>query len=199
MRFLLSLLLLAGFASAVEPYVGIGAIQPLASEMHAIYHLMPGASLGVRFPRTRTLAFRVSGAGALGSGRGAYGEFRLVSATLGLGVELHTNSALGAYVVPAIVAGYGAERMPDADTLGNIFDRWDSGTGLGFSIDAGATLFRTGALQLDAECGLRFLSVPTDRATEGGWYPYYESIDVSTFGVGLVARFVRAESDPGRQ
>ena len=199
MRFLLSFFLLAGLASAVEPYVGIGAVQPLASGMHAIYRLMPGASLGVRLPRTRTLAFRVGGAGFLGSGSGEYREFRLASAALELGVELRSRSALGVYVVPAIVAGYAAERTPDADTLGNILDYWDSGTSLGFSISGGAVLYRAGAFRLDAECGLRFLSVPSDRAQMRYGYSYNQSVGASTFGVGLVARLVRAESGPGRQ
>jgi len=199
MRFLLPLFLLAGSASAVEPYVGIGAFQPLASEMHAIYRLMPGASLGVRLPRTGTLAFRVGAAGALGSGGGPYSKFRLASAVLELGVELRTRSALGAYLVPAVVVGYGAERTPYADTLGNIFDRWDSGTSLGFSLNGGAVLYRAGAFRLDAECGFRFLSVPTDRAQTEYRYPYYQSIEVSTFGVGLVVRLARPESESGRQ
>ena len=163
MRFLLSLLLLAGFASAAEPYVGIGAVQPLASEMHAIYRLMPGAGLGVRLPRTNTLAFRIGAAGFYGSGRGDYREFQLASAQLELGVELRTRSGLGAYVVPAILIGYATERTLEADTLGNIFDRWDSGTSLGFGLNGGAVLFRTGRLRLDAEAGFRFLSVPADR------------------------------------
>jgi hypothetical protein len=199
MKFLLSFFLLAGSASAVEPYVGIGAAQPLASEMHAIYRLMPGASLGVRLPRTGTLAFRVGAAGALGSGGGAYREFRLVSAALELGVELRTRSALGAYVVPAVLVGYGAERTPDADTLGNIFDRWDSGTSLGFGLNGGAVLYRAGGFRLDAECGFRFLSVPTDREETGYWYSYYPSLEVSTFGVGLVARFGRTEPGSGER
>jgi len=40
LRFLISLLLLAGLAAAAEPYVGVGAFQPLSSEMHGIYRLM---------------------------------------------------------------------------------------------------------------------------------------------------------------
>ncbi len=199
MKLLLSLLLLAGLAAATEPYIGVGAFQPLSSEVHAIYRLMPGAGLGVRLPRTATLAFRVGAAGALGSGSGSYGEFRLVSAALELGVELRTRSALGAYLVPAVVVGYGAERMPYADTLGNISDRWDSGTGLGFSLSGGAVLFRAGAFQFDAECGFRFLSVPTDRGQTGYWYPYYESVDLSTFGVGVVVRLGRPDAESGRE
>jgi len=191
--------LLVGPALAVEPYVGIGAVQPLSSDMHAIYRLMPGASLGVRLPRTGTLAFRVGAAGFLGSGSGEYRDFRLASAALELGVELHTRSALGAYVVPAIVAGYCAERTSYADTLGNIFDRWDSGTSLGFSLNGGAVLYRTGSFRLDAECGWRFLSVPTDREQTGYMYSYFSSIEGSTFGVGLVVRFARPEPESGRQ
>jgi hypothetical protein len=198
MRYLLSFSLLAGLALAVEPYVGIGVVQPLASEMHAIYRLMPGASLGIRLPRTGTLAFRVGGVGFLGSGGGDYRDFRLASAALELGVELRSRSAFGAYVVPAIVAGYGAERTPYADTLGSILDRWDSGTSLGFSINGGAALYRAGAFRLDAECGLRFLSVPTDRAQTGYGYYYNQSIEVSTFGVGLVASYAPPEPESGR-
>jgi hypothetical protein len=167
--------------------------------MHAIYRLMPGASLGVRLPRTGTLAFRVGAAGFLGSGSGEYRDFRLASAALELGVELHTRSALGAYVVPAIVAGYCAERTAHADTLGNILDRWDSGTSLGFSLNGGAVLYRTGSFRLDAECGWRFLSVPTDRVQTDYAYSYFESIEASTFGVGLVVRLARPEPESGRQ
>jgi len=189
MRFLLPLLLLAGLASAAEPYVGISAVQPLPSEMHSIYRLMPGVSLGIRLPRTNTLAFRIGAAGFTGSGSGAYTEFRIASAALELGVELRTTSALGAYVVPAMLAGYAAERTLDADTLGNIFDRWNSGTSLGFGFSGGAVLYRTSAFRLDAEAGFRFLSVPTGLArTNYGWNDY-QGIEVSTFGVGLVVRF----------
>lgn len=199
MRFLLLFLLLAGFAAAVEPYVGIGAVQPLVSETHAIYRLMPGASLGVRLPRTATLAFRAGGAGFLGSGSGEYRDFRLASAALELGVELRGRSALGVYVVPAIFAGYAAERTLSADTLGNIFERWDSGTSLGFSLSGGAMLYRSGGLRLDAECGFRVLSVPTDREQTGYSYSYFSSIEASTFGVGLVVRFAPSEPESGRQ
>lgn len=189
MRSLLSLLLLACLASAAEPYVGISAVQPLPSEMHAIYRLMPGVSLGARLPRTNTLAFRIGAAGFYGSGTGDYHDFQLASAALEMGVELRSRSALGAYVVPAILAGYAAERTLDADTLGNIFDRWDSGTSLGFGFNGGAVLYRTGAFRLDAEAGFRFLSVPTGLArTNYGWNDY-QGIEVSTFGVGLVVRF----------
>jgi hypothetical protein len=198
MRFLLSLILLAGLASAVEPYVGIGAAQSLASDMHAIYRLMPGACLGVRLPRTGTLAFKVGGTGYLGSGGGEYHDLRLVSAALELGVELRTRSAVGAYIVPAILAGYATERTLDTDTLGNIFYRWDSGTSLGFSLHGGAVLYRTGSFRLDADCGWQFLSVPTDRAQTGEWYSYYSSIEASTFGVGLVARFAPREPESAR-
>jgi hypothetical protein len=198
MRFFISLSLLGGLASAVEPYVGIGAFQPLVSGTHAIYRLMPGAGIGVRLPRTATLAFRVGGAGFLGSGSGEYRDFRLASAQLELGVELRGRSALGAYVVPAIFAGYAAERTLDADTLGNIFERWDGGTSLGFSFHGGALLYRAGAFRLDAECGLRVLSVPTDRTQAGHSYSYFSSIEASTFGVGLVARFAPSESEGGK-
>jgi len=198
MRFLLSLLLLAGPALAVEPYVGVGAFQPLSSEMHGIYRLMPGACLGVRLPRTGALAFRVGADGYYGSGGGEYSQLRLVSAMLELGIELRTTSALGAYVVPAIVAGYGAERTPAYDSMtGAIYDRWDSGTSLGFGINGGAVLYRAGALRLDAEVGFRLLSVPTDRPQSEYWYSYYPALEVSTFGVGLVARFGSHEVVPG--
>ena len=199
MRYLLPLFLLAGLASAVEPYVGIDAVQPLSSDMHAIYRLMPGASLGVRLPRTGTLAFRVGATGFLGSGSGEYRDFRLASAALDLGVELHTRSALGAYVEPAIIVGYAAERTQEADTLGNIFDRWDGGTSLGFALNGGAVLYRAGALRLDAECGFRFLSVPTDREQTGYMYSYFSSVEASTFGVGLVLRFAPSEPESGGQ
>ena len=190
MRSLLSLLLLAGLASAVEPYVGLSAVQPLASDMHGTYRLMPGASLGVRVPRTGTMAFRVGGFGFLGSGTGESRDLRLASAALELGVELRSRSALGAYVVPAILAGYAAERMPSYDTAtGAISDRWDSGTSLGFGLNGGAVLYRTGAFRLDAEAGFRFLSVPTGLEHFGYGYYDYSGIEVSTFGVGLVARF----------
>jgi hypothetical protein len=192
-RFLLSFLLLAGLALAVEPYIGVSAFQPLPSDMHAIYRLMPGALIGVRLPRTGTLAFRVGAAGFCGSGRGDYREFRLASGQLELGVELRMRSALGAYVVPAILVGYAAERTPEADTLGRIYDRWDSGTSLGFGLNGGAVIFRSGRLRLDAEAGYRFLSVPTDRPQTDYLYSYYPSIEASTFGVGLVARFAPPE------
>jgi len=187
-------LLLAGLAQAVEPYVGVSAVQPLASEMHAIYRLMPGASLGVRLPRTGTLAFRVGAAGFLGSGSGVLRELRLAVAELEMGVELRSRSALGAYLVPAILAGYAAERTLDADTLGNIFDRWDSGTSLGLGLNGGAVLYRAGSLRLEAEAGFRFLSVPVG-AARGDWYNDYTGIEVSTFGVGLVLRFAATEPD----
>jgi len=188
-------MLLAGLAMAAEPYVGVGAFQPLASDMHGIYRLMPGACLGIRLPRTGTMAFRVGAAGFLGAGSGGYGAFSLASAAVELGVELRTRSALGAYVVPAVIVGYGAERTPSADTLGNISNRWDSGTSLGFGLNGGAALYRAGAFHLDAECGFRFLSVPTGRASSDyGWYDY-QGIDVSTFGVGLVARFGSHETE----
>ena len=199
MRFLLSLLLLAGLATAVEPYVGISAVQPLPSDMHSIYRLMPGVSLGVRLPRTNTLAFRIGAAGFTGSGSGDYAEFRIASAALEMGVELRTRSALGAYIVPAILAGYVTEHTLDADTLGNIFDRWDSGTSLGFSLNGGAVLYRSNSFRLDAEAGYRFLSVPTDRGQASYLYSYYESIEASTFGVGLVLRFVPPEPESGRE
>jgi len=199
MRSLLSFLLLAGMASAAEPYVGISAVQPLPSEMHSIYRLMPGVSLGARLPRTATLAFRVGAAGFYGSGAGDYHDFQLASAALEMGVELRTRSALGAYIVPAFLAGYATEHTLDADTLGNIFDRWDSGTSLGFSLNGGAVLYRSGSLRLDAEAGFRFLSVPTGRGHAGYWYSYYESIEASTFGVGLVLRFAPPEPESGRE
>lgn len=199
MRFLLSLVLLTGLALAVEPYVGVAAVQPLASDMHAIYRLMPGASLGVRLPRTSTFAFRLGATGFLGSGSGDYGEFRLVSAALELGVELRTRSALGAYVVPAILVGYAAERTPYADTLGNIFDRWDAGTSLGFGLNGGAVIYRSGSVRLEAECGYRFLAVPTDRTQTSYEYSYLQSIEASTFRVGLVVRFAQSEPESGRE
>ena len=195
MRSLLSLLLLAGLASAVEPYVGLSAVQPLASDMHGTYRLMPGASLGVRVPRTGTMAFRVGGVGFLGSGTGESRDLRLASAALELGVELRSRSALGAHVVPAILAGYAAERTPSYDTAtGAISDRWDSGTSLGFGLNGGAVLYRTGAFRLDAEAGFRFLSVPTGLEHFGYGYYDYSGIEVSTFGVGLVTRFGSHES-----
>jgi hypothetical protein len=197
MRFLLSPLLLAGLTLAAEPYVGISAVQPLASENHAIYRLMPSACLGVRLPRTGMMAFRMGGIGFLGSGSGEYRELRLASATLELGVELRTQSSPGAYVVPAILAGYAAERAPYADTLGNIFDQWNSGTSLGFGLNGGATLYRTGAFRLDAEAGFRFLSVPTGLKHSMYGYDEYAGIDVSTFGVGLVVRFGAHEAEFG--
>jgi hypothetical protein len=199
MKFAISLVLLAGLAAAVEPYLGMAAVQPLPSDMHAIYRLMPGASLGVRLPRTGTLAFRIGAAGFLGSGSGDYSEFRLACAQLELGLELRTRSQLGAYIVPAILAGYATERTLEADTLGHIYDRWDSGTSLGFGLNGGAVLFRSGAFRLDAECGFRFLSVPTDRIQMDYWYSYYPSIEASTFGIGLVARFAVAEPESGGQ
>jgi hypothetical protein len=199
MRFLFPLFLLAGLALAVEPYVGVSAVQPLPSEMHSIYRLMPGVCLGVRLPRTATLAFRIGAAGFLGSGSGDYRDFQLASAALDMGVELRTRSALGAYVVPAILVGYATEHTMDADTLGNIFDRWDSGTSLGFGLNGGAVLFRSGRFRLDAEAGFRFLAVPTGRAQIGYWYSYYPSIEASTFGVGLVARFAPPEPESGRE
>jgi len=145
----------------------------------------------------RTLV--TGGAGFLGSGSGEYKDFRLASAALELGVELRGRSALGVYIVPAILAGYAAERTQEADTLGNIYDRWDGGTSLGFSLNGGALLYRTGGLRLDAECGFRFLSVPTDRPQTGYLYSYFTSVESSTFGVGLVARFAPSESESGRQ
>ncbi len=163
MRVILSFLLLGGLALAAEPYVGVAAVQPLSSDVHAIYRLMPGAKLGVRLPRTGTFAFRLGADGFLGSGSGEFRELRLASAALELGVELRTRSALGAYIVPAILVGYAAERTLEADTLGNIFDRWGGGTSLGFGLNGGAIIYRTGVLRLDAECGFRFLSVPTDQ------------------------------------
>ena len=199
MRFLLPLLLVASLASAAEPYVGISVVQPLPSQMHSIYRLMPGAGLGVRLPRTGTLAFRIGAAGLLGSGSGVYREFRLASAALELGVELRTRSALGAYIVPAILAGYATERTLESDTLGNIFDRWDSGTSLGFGLNGGAVLYRSGRLRLDAEAGFRFLSVPTGRGHRDYWYSYYESIEASTFGVGLVVRLAPPGSESGSE
>jgi len=199
MRFLLPLLLLAGLATAVEPCVGISAVQPLPSDMHSIYRLMPGVSLGVRLPRTNALAFRVGAAGFCGAGRGDYREFRLASAQLELGVELRMRSALGAYVVPAILAGYAAERTPDSDTLGRIYDRWDSGTSLGFGLNGGAVIFRSSRLRLDAEAGYRFLSVPTDRELFDYLYSYSSAIEASTFGVGLVLRFAPPEPESGRE
>jgi len=199
MRFLLSLSLLTGLALAVEPYFGVAAVQPLASEMQATYRLMPGACLGVRLPRTSTFAFRVGAAGSIGSGTGEYQDFHLASAELELGVELRTRSALGAYIVPAMLAGYAAERTLDADTLGNINGRWDGGTSLGFGLNGGAVLYQSGALRLDAECGFRFLSVPIDRPQSGDLYYYDQSLDASTFGVGLVVRFAPSESESGRQ
>ncbi len=199
MKYLLSFMLLAGLAMAVEPYVGVGAVQPLASENHTIYRLMPGATLGIRLPRTGTMAFRIGGVGFLGSGIGEYGDLRLASAALEMGVELRTQSALGAYVVPAILVGYAAERTPYADTLGNIYDRWNSGTSLGFGLSAGALLYETGAFRLDAEAGLRFLSVPTGQVQDVYGYPEYQGIAVSTFGIGLIARFGKAEHEPGGQ
>ena len=199
MRSLLSLLLLAGLASAVEPYVGLSAVQPLASEMHATYRLMPGVNLGVRLPRTGTLAFRLGAAGCYGSGRDDYREFRLASAQLELGVELRMRSALGAYVVPAILVGYAAERTPAVDNQHNIYDRWDSGTSLGFGLNGGAVIFKSSRLRLDAEAGYRFLSVPAVGAQtyERYWYPYHTSIEASTFGVGLILRF--APPEPGSE
>jgi hypothetical protein len=194
MRFLIPLFLLAGLTSAVEPYVGLSAVQPFAAEMHGIYRLMPGVCLGVRLPRTTTMAFRVGGFGFLGSGTGEYREFRLANAALELGVELRSRSALGAYVLPAILAGYAAERTQDADTLGNIFDRWNSGTSLGFGLNGGAVLYNTGTFRLDAEAGFRFLSVPTGVARD--LYYDYSGIEVSTFGVGLVGRFGSPRPEP---
>jgi hypothetical protein len=202
MRFLLSLLLLAGPVLAVEPSVGAGAFQPLSSDMHGIYRLMPGACLGVRLPRTGTMAFRAGAAGFYGSGSGDYGELRLASAALELGVELRTRSALGAYVVPAILVGYAAERTQEADTLGHIYDHWDSGTSLGFGLNGGAVIFKSGRLRLDAEAGYRFLSVPTGREPYEylRYYPYYSSaIEASTFGVGLVLRFAPPEPESERE
>ena len=199
MRSLLSLLLLAGLATAVEPYIGISAVQPLPGEMHSIYRLMPGVSLGVRLPRTDNLAFRIGAAGFTGSGSRAYPEFRIASAALEMGVELRTTSAIGAYIVPAFLAGYVTEHTLDADTLGNIFDRWDSGTSLGFGLNGGAVLYRSGSLRLDAEAGFRFLSVPTDRGQVDHWYSYYESIEASTFGIGLVLRFAPHQPESGRE
>jgi hypothetical protein len=199
MRFLLPLLLLASLATAVEPYVGISAVQPLPSDMHATYRLMPGASLGVRLPRTGTLAFRAGADGFIGSGGGEYREMRLASAMLELGVELRTRSALGAYVVPAVLVGYAAERTQAVDNEHNIYGRWDSGTSLGFSLNGGAVLYRSGSLRLDAEAGFRFLSVPTDRGQVDHWYSHYESIEASTFGIGLVLRFAPHQPESGRE
>lgn len=199
MRFLLPLLLLAGLAMAVEPYVGVSAVQPLPSGMHSIYRLMPGLNLGARLPRTATLAFRVGASGFYGSGTAANSDFQLASAALEMGVELRTRSPLGAYVVPAILVGYATEHTMDADTLGKIFDRWDSGTSLGFGLNGGAVLYRSGSLRLDAEAGFRFLAVPTGREQIGYWYSYYPSIEASTFGVGLVARFAPPEPEAGME
>jgi hypothetical protein len=205
MRYLLPLMLLAGLATAVEPYFGINAAQPLVSEIHANYRLMPGASLGVRLPRTATVAFRGGGAGFLGFGSGEYSEMRLASAALELGVELRSPSALGVYVTPSILAGYAAERIPAYDrTTGAIYDRWNGGTSLGFGLNIGAVLFRSGRLLVDAEAGCQFLSVPPDgsspRPTDRYyWYPYYSGIDASAFGVGLVARFAPPEPESGRE
>lgn len=200
MRYLLPLLLLAGAAIAVEPYVGVSAVQPLPSDMHATYRLMPGASLGVRIPRTGTLAFRVGAAGFAGAGSGDYRALRLAGAALELGVELRSRSALGAYIVPAILAGYATERTPVADTVTHVIsDRWDSGTSLGFGLNGGAVLFHTGSFRLEAEAGFRFLSVPTDRAQTDYGYSYYPGIEASTFGVGLVARFGPPEPESGRE
>jgi hypothetical protein len=168
--------------------------------MHGTYRLMPGASLGVRVPRTGTMAFRVGGFGFLGSGTGESRDLRLASAALELGVELRSRSALGAYVVPAILAGYAAERMPSYDTAtGAISDRWDSGTSLGFGLNGGAVIFKSSRLRLDAEAGYRFLSVPAVGAQtyERYWYPYHTSIEASTFGVGLILRF--APPEPGSE
>ena len=196
MRSLLSLLLLACLASAAEPYVGISAVQPLPSDMHAIYRLMPGVSLGARLPRTNTLAFRIGAAGFYGSGTGDYHDFQLAGAALEMGVELRSRSALGAYIVPAILVGYAAERTPAVDNQHNIYDRWDSGTSLGFGLNGGAVVYKSNRLRLDAEAGYRFLSVPTDREQYEylRYYPYYPSaIEASTFGVGLVLRFAPPE------
>jgi hypothetical protein len=198
-RFLLSLVLLAGSVPAVEPYVGINAVQPLPSDMHAIYRLMPGVSLGARLPRTATLAFRVGASGLYGLGTGDFDDFQLASAALEMGVELRTRSPLGAYVVPAIMVGYAAEHTLDDDTLGNIFDRWDSGTSLGFGLNGGAVLYRAGSVRLDAEAGFRFLAVPTGREQIGYWHSYYPSIEASTFGVGLILRFAPPEPGSGRE
>ncbi len=198
MRFLLSFLLLAGLAPAAEPYVGIGAAQPLASDMHATYRLMPGANVGVRLPRTGTLAFRVGADGFYGCGGGEYRDLRLATAMLELGVELRTKSALGAYVVPAILVGYAAERTLAVDYQQNIYDRWDSGTSLGFGLNGGALLYHAGRLRLDGEFGFRFLSVPTNRDELDPWYYYRTSIEASTFGVGLMARFGPPGPESGR-
>ena len=110
------------------------------------------------------------------------------------------RSALGAYVVPAILAGYAAERTPSYDTAtGAISDRWDSGTSLGFGLNGGAVIFRSSRLRLDAEAGYRFLSVPSDRELFDYLYSYSSSIEASTFGVGLVLRFAPPEPELGRE
>ena len=93
-----------------------------------------------------------------------------------------------------------------AQTLSNLVDQqitktaatftsqWNSGTSLGFGLNGGAVLFRAGAFRLDAEAGLRSLSVPTGMARVG-WYNDYTGMEASTFGVGLVARLGSVEPE----
>jgi len=199
-RVLLAICLVSSLALGVDPYFGIRAMQPAAEEMISTYHMLPFLSIGARFPRSQYVAVTGELSGTYAQGTGDFSALSLWNASARFGAEFNAGPSLGAYLTPGVMVTWAGERMPDADTLGNIGARTYTGAGLGLFVNMGIMLFRAGGWEFNVECGADAASVLTDRAIRYD-YSYYTgrySIPLSGVSLGLVARRASPKAESGR-
>jgi len=188
-RFILLSVLVASAALGAGPYFGLKANQPISDDMRNTYGMMPELSAGVRIPRSPSLALLTGLSGTCMPGRSEFKDFNVWDASLRFGLEYTPNTVLGWSLTPGMMLAYGSERMPSADTLGNITRSSYGGTSLGLFLDTGVMLFRTAGWDFSVQAGVDLLSLPTSRDVSWSqYYSYRYSIDLSAVNFGLVVR-----------
>jgi hypothetical protein len=194
MRFILLSVLVASGAMGAGPYFGLKANQPVSDNMRNTYGMMPVLSAGVRFPRSENLALLAGLSGTYAQGLSDFKEYNVWDATLRFGLEFTPSVILGWYLTPGMMLAYASERMPNADTLGNITHSSYGGASLGLFLDSGVMMFQAAGWDFCVQAGADILSVPTNKSAweDSGWliylYPYRYSIDLSAINLGLVMR-----------
>jgi hypothetical protein len=188
-RSILLSVLVASAALGAGPYFDLKASQPISDDMRNTYGMMPVLSAGVRFPRSPSLALLTGLSGTYAPGKGDFKDLNVWDASLRFGLEYTPSTVLGWYLTPGMMLAYGSERMPSADTLGNIGRSSCGGASLGLFLDTGVMLFRTAGWDFCVQAGVDLLSVPTNK--DIWWSQYYNyrySIDLSAINFGLVVR-----------
>ena len=182
-------------AGALNPYVSARVCQPWDEDIQATYRILPELGLGVRSPRTPTVALDAGLSGRFANGVGEFSDFRFWDATGRIAVQFTLNRTLGLHLSPGVLYKYASERQPDHDSAHHILLRDYGGSSIGFFSRAGVMLLRGRNLHLDVETGMELVAVQTDRRL--GVYPRrevygwggYQWLPLYAFDLGIVVGY----------